>query len=139
MPMGQSRSPTTIGADGTDTLQNIERLQFADRMILADGTTPPKGGHGSGWWGQLRDPVTSGQTPATGTSAGGPAGQGSATPHANGSTASSTASSLASHSFALLNQYMAGSSGRVDPGQSAGVVSNGAIRGQDSFLTRPQH
>ena len=124
-----------VGADGTDTLQNIERLQFADRMILADGTTPPKGGHGFGWWGEFRDLVTSGQTLATGTSAGGPAGQGFATPHAN----DSTASSLANQSFALLNQYMAGSPGRVDPGQVAGVVSNGAIRGQDSFLTRPQH
>ena len=124
-----------VGTDGTDTLQNFERLRFADRVILADGTTPPHGGHGSGWWGQHRDPVTSGQTPATGTSAGGPAGQGSATPHANGSTASS----LASQSFALLNQYMAGNSGRVDPGQTVAAVSNGATLGHDSFLTRSQH
>ena len=103
--------------------------------IASGGTTKPQGGQGFGWWGQFRDSVTSGQTPATGTSTGGPAGQGSATPHANGSTASS----LASQSFALLNQYLAGSSGRGDPGQIVAAVSNGAIRGQDSFLTRPQH
>ena len=127
------RSTDKVGADGTDTLQNIERLQFADRMILADGTTKPHGGHGSGWWGQLHDSVTNGQTPATGTSAGGPAGQGSATAHANGSTASS----LASQSFALLNQYMAGNTGRVDPGQIVAAVSSGANWSQDSFLTRP--
>jgi hypothetical protein len=67
---------------------------------------------------------------------GGVAGQGgSATPHANGSTASS----LASQSFTLLNQYLAGNSGRVDPGQIVAAVSNGATGGQDSFLTRPQH
>ena len=72
---------------------------------------------------------------ATGTSTGGPASQGSATPHANGSTASS----LASQSFALLNQYLAGSSGRVDPGQIVAAVSKGTGCGQDAFLTRPQH
>jgi peroxidase len=103
--------------------------------IASGGTTKPEGGQGFGWWGQFRDSVTSGQTPATGTSTGGPAGQGSATPHANGSTASS----LASQSFALLNQYLAGSSGRVDPGQIVAAGSNGAAWGQDSFLTRPQH
>jgi peroxidase len=103
--------------------------------IASSGTTTPQGGQGFGWWGQLPDSVTSGQTPATGTSTGGLAGQGSATPHANGSTASS----LASQSFALLNQYLASNSGRVDPGQIVAAVSNGATWGQDSFLTRPQH
>jgi len=47
--------------------------------------------------------------------------------------------SLASQSFALLNQYMAGNTGRVDPGQIVAAVSQGAGWGQDSFLTRPQH
>jgi peroxidase len=103
--------------------------------IASGGTTTPREGQGFGWWGQLRDSVASGQTPATGTTTGGPAGQGSATPHAN----RSTASSLASQSFALLNQYLAGSPGRGDPGQIVAAVSDGAISGQDSFLTRPQH
>ena len=47
--------------------------------------------------------------------------------------------SLASQSFALLNQYMAGNTGRVDPGQIVAAVSQGAGWGQDSLLTRPQH
>ena len=49
-----------------------------------------------------------------------------------------TTASLASQSFALLNQYLAGNSGRVDPGQIVAAVSNGAVLG-NSFLTRPQH
>jgi hypothetical protein len=53
-------------------------------------------------------------------------------------TGTSTAS-LASQSFALLNQYLAGNAGRVDPGQIVAAVSNGTGWGQDSFLTRPQH
>jgi hypothetical protein len=53
-------------------------------------------------------------------------------------TGTSTAS-LASQSFALLNQYLAGNTGRVDPGQIVAAVSNGIGFGQDSFLTRPQH
>ena len=35
------------GADGTDTLQNIERLQFADKMVLADGSAEATGGDGA--------------------------------------------------------------------------------------------
>jgi Ca2+-binding RTX toxin-like protein len=31
----------TVGADGTDTLRNIERLQFADQTILAEGSAEP--------------------------------------------------------------------------------------------------
>jgi peroxidase len=123
---------------GTETIDLLgvkpNELHHHD-WIASGGTTTPQGGQGFGWWGQLRDSVTSGQTPATGTSTGGLAGQDSATPHANGSTASS----LASQSIALLNQYLAGNPGRVDPGQIVAAVSNGATWGQDSFLTRPQH
>ena len=54
------------------------------------------------------------------------------------STATPTAS-LASQSYALLNQYMAGGTGRGDSGQIVASVSNGATAGQASFLTRPQH
>jgi hypothetical protein len=45
--------------------------------IASGGTTKPEGGQGFGWWGQFRDSVISGQTPATATSTGGPASQGS--------------------------------------------------------------
>jgi Ca2+-binding RTX toxin-like protein len=31
-----------VGTDGVDTLESIERLQFADRMTLVDGTTAPQ-------------------------------------------------------------------------------------------------
>jgi hypothetical protein len=41
-------------------------------------------------------------------------------------TGTSTAS-LASQSFALLNQYLAGNTGRVDPGQIVAAVSNGTV------------
>jgi hypothetical protein len=59
---------------------------------------------------------------------------------ADHSSATGTATaSLASQSFALLNQYLAGNPGRVDPGQIVAAVSQGAGGGQDSFLTRPQH
>jgi hypothetical protein len=115
-----------------------------------------------GWRGQHHDSIANGgkTTPATWTSTG-LAGQSSAlfsqigdlvadrgvansasapinvanAPRANGSTASS----LASHSFALLNQYLAGNTGRVDPGQIVAAGPNGATWAQDSFLTRPQH
>ena len=50
-----------------------------------------------------------------------------------------TTASLANKSFALLNQYLAGNTGRFDPGQIVAAASNGTTWGQDSFLTRPQH
>ena len=50
-----------------------------------------------------------------------------------------TTASLANKSFALLNQYLAGNTGRFDPGQIVAAASNGPTWGQDSFLTRPQH
>ena len=115
-----------------------------------------------GWWGQHRDSLANGgtTTPATWTSTGlagkssalfsqigdlvadrGVANSASAptnvanAPHANGSTASA----LVSHSFALLNQYLAGNIRPVDPGQIVAAGPNGATWAQDSFLTRPQH
>src|SRR5262249_30251171 len=51
--------------------------------------------------------------------------------------AGSTTASLASQSFALLNQYLAGNSGRVDPGQIVAAVSHATGLGQESLLTRP--
>ncbi|XIA64845.1 glycoside hydrolase family 16 protein [Bradyrhizobium sp. TZ2] len=50
-----------------------------------------------------------------------------------------TTASLTNQSFALLNQYLAGNTGRFDPGQIVAAASNGTTWGQDSFLTRPQH
>jgi beta-glucanase (GH16 family) len=47
--------------------------------------------------------------------------------------------SLASQSFALLNQYLAGNSGQVDHGQIVASLSSGTNWNQDSYLTRPQH
>ena len=54
-------------------------------------------------------------------------------------TSPTTTASLANQSFALLNQYLAGNTGRFDPGQIVAAASNGTTWGQDSFLTRPQH
>ncbi|MGX5800335.1 family 16 glycosylhydrolase [Bradyrhizobium sp. Arg314] len=47
--------------------------------------------------------------------------------------------SLASQSFALLNQYLAGNSGQVHHGQIVASLSNEASWNHDSYLTRPQH
>jgi hypothetical protein len=55
------------------------------------------------------------------------------------SAAGKSTTSLASQSFALLNQYLASNTGRVDPGQIIAAVSNGTGFGQASFLTKPQH
>ena len=54
------------------------------------------------------------------------------------STATPTAS-LASQSFALLNQYLAGNTGRGDSGQIVAACRTELLAGQESFLTRPQH
>ena len=54
-------------------------------------------------------------------------------------TSPTTTASLANQSFALLNQYLAGNTGRFDPGQIVAAASNGTTWGRDSFLTRPQH
>jgi hypothetical protein len=53
------------------------------------------------------------------------------------STATST--SHANHSFALLNQYLAGGNGQVDHGQLATAASHAASWLNESLLTRPQH
>ncbi|WP_456840053.1 hypothetical protein [Bradyrhizobium sp. USDA 4486] len=129
-------------------------------LISGGGTTTPPDGQGYASWGQHRGSIASDGTPATGTSTW-LAGQGSAllseirdlianrgvatsaspitvtdTPHATGTTTAS----LASQSFALLNQYLAGSTGRVEPGQIVAAVSNGNAWAQgSSFLTKPQH
>jgi hypothetical protein len=55
------------------------------------------------------------------------------------SATGTTTASLVGQSFVLLNQYLAGHTGRVDLGQIVAAVSNGASWGQDSFLTKPQH
>ena len=118
--------------------------------------TDPSIGTGSdhGWWGQHRNSIANGgtTTPATWTSTG-LAGQSSAlfsqigdlvadrgvansasapidvanVPRANGSTASS----LVNHTFALLNQYLASDTGRIDPGQIVAAGPNRAPWAQE--------
>jgi hypothetical protein len=51
----------------------------------------------------------------------------------------SAKASQASQSFALLNQHMAGSCGRVDAGQIVAAASNRNDWTQNSLLTKPQH
>ena len=50
-----------------------------------------------------------------------------------------TTASLASQSFALLNQYLAGNTGRVDPGQIVAAVSQPTGWAQQAILARSQH
>ncbi|WLA67656.1 hypothetical protein [Bradyrhizobium diazoefficiens] len=56
----------------------------------------------------------------------------------NPAIGTSTAS-LASQSFALLNQYMAGNTGRVDPGAIVAAVSQATGFGPEALLARPVH
>jgi hypothetical protein len=49
-----------------------------------------------------------------------------------------TTPSSASQSFALLSQYLAGHTGRIDAGQIVAALSNGTNWAEGSFLTRPQ-
>ncbi|MBR1132241.1 heparin lyase I family protein [Bradyrhizobium iriomotense] len=55
------------------------------------------------------------------------------------SATGTTMASLASQSFALLNQYLAAHTGRVDPGQIVAAVSQATGWGHDTLLARPQH
>jgi hypothetical protein len=54
-------------------------------------------------------------------------------------TSTVTSTSHANHSFALLNQYLAGGNGQVDHGQIAAATSHAASWLNESLLTRPQH
>jgi hypothetical protein len=97
----------------------------------ASTTTASPANHGLALFSQIRDLVAN-----SGVATSAPQSITVADPAS--ATGKSTAS-LASQSFALLNQYLAGNAGRVDPGQIVAAVSNGTGWGQDSFLTRPQH
>lgn len=89
-------------------------------------------GHGSALLSQIRDQITGGGVATSGQQSIGVTDPSSA--------AGTSTASLASQSFALLNQYLASHTGRVDPGQIAAAVSNGNTWAQDSsLLTRPQH
>ena len=48
-----------------------------------------------------------------------------------------TTAALASQSFALLNQYLAGNLGRADSGQIVAAVSQVTGFGQAALLARP--
>jgi hypothetical protein len=52
--------------------------------------------------------------------------------------AGATTASLASQSFALLNQHLAGSVGRLDQGQLVSAVSQPTAFGREGILARPQ-
>jgi hypothetical protein len=56
-------------------------------------------------------------------------------------TSTATSTSQADHSFALLNQYLAGGGfhGQVDHGQIAAAASHTSCWLNESLLTRPQH
>ncbi|KRR10818.1 hypothetical protein CP49_22130 [Bradyrhizobium valentinum] len=55
------------------------------------------------------------------------------------SATSTNTASLANQSFALLNQYLAGNTGRVDPGQIATAASQPTGWAQQAILARSQH
>jgi hypothetical protein len=85
-------------------------------------------GHGSALLSQIRDQLAGGVANSTPLAI-------TATDHPSAS--GTTTASLTSQSFALLDQYLAGHTGRVDPGQIVAAVSNGTAWNQDSLLTRP--
>jgi hypothetical protein len=98
---------------------------------VAPATTASPAHQGPALFSQIRDLVANG-------------GIATSVPHpitvADPAPATGTGTaSLASQSFALLNQYLAGNAGRVDPGQIVAAASIGTGWGQATFLTRPQH
>jgi hypothetical protein len=138
--------PTTatdpIAATGTTTSQHADsvgRVAASEPQPItgtdhaaATATTPASAAsHGSALFSPIRDLVAGGLANSAPQAI-------NATDHDPSATGKSTVS-LASQSFALLNQYLAGNTGRVDPGQIVAALSNGGAGGQDSFLTRPQH
>jgi hypothetical protein len=104
---------------------------LTDPAPVAPATTASPAHQGPALFSQIRDLVANG---GIATSVPHPITVADPVPATGTGTAS-----LASQSFALLNQYLAGNAGRVNPGQIVAAVSNGAGFGQDSFLTKPQH
>ncbi|MBO4227690.1 hypothetical protein [Bradyrhizobium neotropicale] len=119
------------GSVGTVAASEPQPITGTDHPATAPTTPALAADHGSALFSHIRDLVAGGLANSAPQAI-------SVTDHdpsANGKSAAS----LASQSFALLNQYLAGNTGRVDSGQIVAALSNGAVGGQDSFLTRPQH
>lgn len=121
---------------GTGTTSAPQPVGLSDRAsAIAASATSLAGqdlaGHGSALFSQIRD-LIAGSGVATSVP------QPISAPDFQSSRGTSTAS-LASQSFALLNQYLASHSGRVDSGQIVAAVSHATGWGQESLLARPQH
>ncbi|GLR86557.1 heparin lyase I family protein [Bradyrhizobium iriomotense] len=133
-PTGTSTATPVVQSGGTSTTSVSLPTSLSDRVsALRASVTSLAGqdlaGHGSALFSQIRDVITGGGVATSAPQ------QISVTDHpvANGT---STAS-LASQSFALLNQYLASNSGRVDAGQIVSAVSQATGLGQESLLARP--
>jgi hypothetical protein len=137
---------TTVTNHPTSTSSGLAAGQSTDRVSStvatvvpkpitvtdpAPASTAPPANQGPALFSQIRDLVTNG---GVATSVPHPITVADPAPATGTSTAS-----LASQSFALLNQYLAGNAGRVDPGQIVAAASIGTGWGQATFLTRPQH
>lgn len=132
--MASAKDPTT-GADSTSSPQTIT---VTDPRPATDPTQHHGGhhdraghGHGSALLSQIRDQITGGGVATS--------GQQSIGVTDSSSAAGTSTATQANQSFALLNQYLAGHTGRVDPGQMVAAVSQASGWAQDSLLTRPQH
>ncbi|MBR0696592.1 hypothetical protein [Bradyrhizobium lablabi] len=155
-----ARQTITVKDPAPATATSAPQTTTATEHPHATGTsTGSLAGHGSAPWNKHQEPVSSAATTsaprpvnvadhsalfnqirdlvAGGLATSTPQQPATMTDHP--STPGATTASLASQSFALLNQYLAGNTGRVDHGQIVAAVSNGPTWGQDSFLTKPQH
>ncbi|MGX9428758.1 MULTISPECIES: hypothetical protein [Bradyrhizobium] len=132
-PIAATGTTTSQRADSVGTVATSEPQPITGTDHPAATVTTPASAasHGSALFSHIRDLVAGGLANSAPQAI-------NATDHDPSATGKSTAS-LASQSFALLNQYLAGNTGRVDSGQIVAALSNGAVGGQDSFLTRPQH
>jgi beta-glucanase (GH16 family) len=118
-------SPSTAAVDpGTATTTTVPSFLSAMGLASPSGWSASTTGASTGSWAN--------QDFAQPSSLADPARQ-----TASWSGDQGTAASQASNSFALLNQYLTSSSGRVDGGSIA-VAMGAAAWTQDSFLTKPQ-
>ncbi|WFU38859.1 hypothetical protein QA640_31300 [Bradyrhizobium sp. CB82] len=130
---GQHQDPVT----STGTISVSPPTDLTDRASTIAARVTSLAGqdlavdHGSALFSQIRDLIGGGGVATS-------VPQPISVTDFRSSTGTSTAS-LASQSFALLNQYLASNSGRVDSGQIVAAVSQATGWGQESLLARPQH
>jgi hypothetical protein len=139
----QTITVTNLRSAATTTLSSQPTVTTAPVATLTTSTS--RGRESFGSLDQAASNAVATAAPALMSQIGDQVGRGVATSASQIAVTSSSpvtatpTASVASQSYALLNQYLAGSTGRGDFGQIVASVSNAATSGQVSFLTRPQY